>query len=247
MGNKLNIAGQKFGRLTPLHATNERNNQGLILWECQCDCGNVVKLPGSYIKRGRVLSCGCLKSEMLIERNIQSGVQIQVGDCFGLLTVIQKLGLRKQNSRDKQENWSLCKCQCGNIIEVRDNNLKSGATRSCGCIHSQGEFVVAKLLRENNINFSQQYSFPDLKGHRGGLLRFDFAIFKNNKLYELIEFDGRQHIFGPDAKWKESYSLETLQQYDELKNQYCKEHHIKLIRIPYYDIDKISLEYLDLS
>lgn len=247
MGKKLDITGKKFGRLTPLYATTERNNQGLILWECQCDCGKIVKLPGSYIKRGRVLSCGCLKSDMLTERNIQSGIQIQIGDQFGLLTVIQKLGLRKQNSRDSQESWSLCQCQCGNIIEVRDNNLKTGTTKSCGCVNSHGEFLIAKLLRENDINFSQQYSFQNLHGIRGGLLKFDFAIFRDNQLYELIEFDGKQHIFGPDGKWKESYSLETLQQHDKLKDKYCKEHNFKLIRIPYYDIDKISLEYLELN
>lgn len=71
--SKLDLTGQKFGRLTPLHSTNERNSQGLIMWECKCDCGNIVKLPGSYIKRGRVLSCGCLKKEVLVERNINNG------------------------------------------------------------------------------------------------------------------------------------------------------------------------------
>ena len=247
MSSKLNLAGQKFGRLTPLRPTSERNNQGLILWECQCDCGNIIKAAGSYIKRGRVLSCGCLKSDMLTERNIQSGTQIQIGDQFGLLTVIKNLGLRNQNSRDSRESWSLCQCQCGNTIEVRDNNLKTGMTRSCGCVSSRGEYLIAKLLRDSNINFSQQYSFNDLRGPRGGLLRFDFAIFINNQLYELIEFDGRQHFDGPEAKWTNSYSLETLQYCDNLKNQYCLDHNIKLVRIPYNNINNIDLHLLELD
>lgn len=242
--SKLDLTGQKFGRLTPLHSTNERNSQGLIMWECKCDCGNIVKLPGSYIKRGRVLSCGCLKKEVLVERNINNGHQIQIGDHFGQLVVIKDLGFRQQASRDKRERWSLCQCSCGNIIEVRNNNLNTGMTQSCGCVQSRGEQVVAKVLRDNNINFATQYSFIDLRTDKNGVLKFDFAIFKDNKLFKLIEFDGRQHTEGPAAKWKQSSSLEEIQYRDRLKNQYCQEHNILLLRIPYTDIDKITLEYL---
>ena len=244
---KLDLTGQKFGRLTPLYATDKRNSQGLVLWECECDCGKHVKLPGSYIKRGRVKSCGCIKSELLIERNIKNGKTINIGDQFGYLTVIEDLGFRKQSSRNQRERWSLCKCECGNIIEVCNNNLNTGATQSCGCIKSRGERVIAKILRDNNINFATQYSFPDLRSDKNGVLKFDFAIFKEDKLFKLIEFDGRQHYFGPDAKWTQSDSLEKIQYRDNLKNEYCKINNISLLRIPYTDIDKIDLDYLGLT
>lgn len=244
---KLDLTGQKFGRLTPLHATNERSSQGLILWECQCDCGNIVKLPGSYIKRGQVKSCGCIKSEMLTKRNIENGKTIVIGDKFGSLTVIKDLGFRLQSSRKKRERWSLCECECGNQIEVRNNNLNTGMTQSCGCIKSRGERIIADILRKNNINFSTQYSFSDLRTDKNGLLKFDFAIFKDNILFKLIEFDGRQHVFGPDGTWAESDSLEIIQYRDNLKNQYCLKNNINLLRIPYTDIGKISIEYMGLQ
>ena len=69
-------------------------------------------------------------------------------------------------------------------------------------------------------------------------LRFDFAIFNDdNQLSHLIEYDGVQHF-------KESYwgGLEEIQLRDNLKNQYCKEHNIKLIRIN--KIEDIILEKL---
>lgn len=51
--------------------------------------------------------------------------------------------------------------------------------------------MINNLLIENNINYKKEYSFIDLKGIKGGPLRFDFAIFDdNNNLIELIEFDG---------------------------------------------------------
>lgn len=50
---------------------------------------------------------------------------------------------------------------------------------------------LKKLLKENNILFKREYTFPDLFGIGGGKLRFDFGILDNrgNLLY-LIEYDG---------------------------------------------------------
>ena len=72
----------------------------------------------------------------------------------------------------------------------------------------------------------------------------DMAIFKDNKLYKLIEFDGRQHFFGPDAKWSHSDSLETIKFRDNLKNEYCVKNNISLLRIPYTEIGNITIEML---
>lgn len=74
---------------------------------------------------------------------------------------------------------------------------------------------------------------------------FDFAILNDdNQILFLIEFDGRQHYTGLEVSWSKSRSLEEIQFYDKLKNDYCKNNNIILKRIPYYDIDKISLKTL---
>ena len=56
--------------------------------------------------------------------------------------------------------------------------LQNGWKKSCGCLQSQGEFIIEKLLQENNIYYIKEYSFNDLVGLKGGHLRFDFAIFE---------------------------------------------------------------------
>lgn len=246
MGKALDLTGQRFGRLVAIRPTEKRDSQHLIIWEFQCDCGNIIERTGRQVKRGNTQSCGCLKREKLIQKNIDNGNKINIGDRFGLLVVIEDLGFRKQKSRDKRERWSKCRCDCGNIIEQRNNNLQSGVAQSCGCVKSRGEQIIAKVLREGGINFATQYSFPDLRTNKNGVLKFDFAIFKDNKLYKLIEFDGRQHIFGPDAKWSNSDSLETIQYRDNLKDKYCQENNLILQRVPYTDIGKITLKYLGL-
>lgn len=68
---------------------------------------------------------------------------------------------------------------------------------------------------------------------------FDFAIFKNGKLVCLIEFDGEQHYRPIDF-----LGGEDKQTNDQRRNYFCREHDIPLIRIPYYDYDKITPEYM---
>lgn len=245
------VPGAVFGRWTVLE-TNVVNPQSKAkkpprMAFCQCICGRTRYKEYRDLYSGRSLSCGCLRNEITAERNAD-GHEIKVGTVFGNLTMIQDLSLRKQNSRDKNERWSLCKCVCGNTLEVRNNNLKTGMTKSCGCVNSYGEKRISEILRANNINFATQYSFNDLKGTRDGVLRFDFAVFDNqNQLVELIEFDGRHHYTGPEGHWTRSYTKEIMQENDRRKDEYCHQKGLKLVRIPYYDIDKLSLETLELS
>ena len=53
-----------------------------------------------------------------------------IGQVFNRLTVISYVGKDKYN----HHNWN-CKCVCGNETVVQANNLKSGRTQSCGCLH----------------------------------------------------------------------------------------------------------------
>lgn len=243
--------GAQFNRWTVLEVdvinpeSKAKNPPRMAYCECQCGTRRYKEYRDLYANRS--LSCGCLRAEQITKKNCQKG-EIEIGTQFGNLTMIQDLGYRKQNSRDKRARWSLCRCICGTEIEVSNNNLRSGNTKSCGCTKSFGENEIRKLLLDNNINFATEYTFNDLKGVHNGILRFDFAIFdSNNQLIELIEFDGRQHYEGPGGNWTHSYSKETLEENDRRKNEYCQNNNIKLIRIPYFELSKLSLQKLELE
>lgn len=60
---KFDITGQKFGKLSALRPTAERTDNGDILWELACECGNIVYRTINVLKTGRVLSCGCYYKE----------------------------------------------------------------------------------------------------------------------------------------------------------------------------------------
>jgi very-short-patch-repair endonuclease len=91
------------------------------------------------------------------------------------------------------------------------------------CNTSKGEKKIREFLINKNIYFTQQYRFIDCKNILP--LPFDFYLPKKNIC---IEYDGKQHF---DKKSK--YYSENLLKNDNIKNIYCKNNKIKLIRISY--------------
>lgn len=63
MGNPINLAGQRFGRLTAIELLPERSPTGARLWRCRCDCGNEKIAPTAALNNGLTRSCGCMKSD----------------------------------------------------------------------------------------------------------------------------------------------------------------------------------------
>ena len=59
---------------------------------------------------------------------------------------------------------------------------------------SRGEKKIEHILLSNRIDFKKQHYFDNLISKKKRKLRFDFAVFKDNKLSHLIEYDGAQHF-----------------------------------------------------
>ena len=149
--------------------------------------------------------------------------------------------------------WNCTCLNCGreNVIVFGDY-LRNGDTKSCGCINSINESKIAKMLDNGNIKYQTQYTFVDLYSKREcDKLIFDFAIFNknNNSLLYLIEFDGSQHFtyfYSENNKsWNNKDNFNITRKNDLIKNKYCFEHNIPLIRIPYnadYTFEDLKLE-----
>lgn len=109
---------------------------------------------------------------------------------------------------------------------------------------SRGEIKIFQILQQSGMEFSEEYSFPDLVSNTGRPLRFDFAVFDDQHNIDfLIEFQGIQHY---EAKEKfGGYTGLRKQQYNDMKKrEYCKAHGIKLIIIPYWDEARITYDYI---
>ena len=238
MSNIKDITNQKFNRLKVLYRNGSKG--GKAVWHCICDCGNECDVIGQYLRNGHTKSCGCYQKEQT-GKAAKNNKKDLANQKFGHLTAL------KPTERRAGSNiiWE-CICDCGNITYVAGSDLTNLKTKSCGCLRKQsyGEMEIESILIENNIRYKKEYSFQDLKSKYQGIPRYDFAILDNNdNVKYLIEFDGEQHYHDVQTK-KWGASFKDIQVSDELKNNYAKEHDIPLIRIPYWERDKITLEMI---
>ena len=65
MGRKIDLTGQRFGRLTVIGFASRDKKYGHAKWLCQCDCGKITDVDSSNLRRGQQ-SCGCLSRENLL-------------------------------------------------------------------------------------------------------------------------------------------------------------------------------------
>lgn len=121
------LTGQRFGRLQVIEKIEERSRTEGIVWKCLCDCGNATIVSSKKLKGGVTQSCGCLRDELSAERRSLDLTGVRSGK----LTVLRKSDMRSPNGFILWE----CQCDCGRIATVRTSDLKSGKTRSCGCIN----------------------------------------------------------------------------------------------------------------
>ena len=109
---------------------------------------------------------------------------------------------------------------------------------------SRGEIKIEEILKEAELNFKEEYIFPDLKSPNGRPLRFDFVIFDDdNNIDFLIEYQGKQH-YEPCSKFGGKKGFYQQQFNDNKKRRYCALNGIKLIEIPYTEENLISYDYI---
>jgi very-short-patch-repair endonuclease len=102
--------------------------------------------------------------------------------------------------------------------------------KGCGCPmcnESQGERKISQILENKKINFISQKKFDGCLYKRK--LKFDFYLPDYNTC---IEYDGEQHNVMYRFE-KTNERLKIRQKRDKIKNEYCKENNIHLIRIKY--------------
>lgn len=60
-GKFSDLTGERFGLLVVMKRT--ANRKRAVMWECQCDCGNITNVDTGSLKNGHTRSCGCARAD----------------------------------------------------------------------------------------------------------------------------------------------------------------------------------------
>lgn len=199
-----------------------------------CGCGSPFSATFYKFKNVNKRQCTPCGDKIIIRKLLTSEEKIR--------SIVENVGytfVRRHHSTEEKKHTIEVICDKGHPYEVSYYKFKSGQ-RCPHCNSSFGEIRVEEVLRKMNVNYKIEYKFDNLHGLGGSKLRFDFAILNNEgDLTMLIEYDGKQHfepveVMGGEKKFRETVT------HDKLKNQYCKDKNINLLRIPYWDFNKIE-------
>lgn len=228
--------------------SNLKNRGARVI--CRCKCGNYTTVNITAFRRGDIKSCGCYNIEIHKETCKEIGQKSNYKDYTKIKNPYYKF-IKRLDKKDNSNSsyWEVeCK-KCGKRYEAVPVQLISDTRRKgsnpCDCYRflSKGVIKIENILKENNIYYEKEKTFSDCLSPIGHQLKFDFYI--NNKY--LLEYDGEQHFqpqtFGNTALTKEEIFIK-IKEHDEIKNQYCINNNLILIRIPYTIYDKITIDDL---
>lgn len=141
--------------------------------------------------------------------------------------------LNKEDYKTRKMHNLQVRCSCGNVYTTSLACFILGVHQcySCSCKESVGECKIRNFLELNEIKFIQEKKFEDCKDILP--LPFDFYLQEYNLC---IEFDGQHHY---ESVFGEEEHLKTVE-HDTIKNQYCKDNNIDLLRIPYWKENNIE-------
>lgn len=238
-GNRIGPYNILFLRETKTTSYGHRYGEFL----CPICNENIFEAKVYHVTSGKIIRCKACRAVETSGANNPNFKNL-LGKRYGKLVVIKYLGsknLAKNNANQKKSIW-LCRCDCGRTKEVIGNSLQRGLVNSCGQCNfcSNGEFKLAKIFQNLHISYESQKRFDNCVDKF--TLPFDFYLPDYNCC---IEYDGTSH-YKPNlaGSWCTVDSILKTQEHDKIKNDFCQNNAISLIRIPYWDFDILSEKYI---
>lgn len=188
----------------------------------------------------KACGCGLCGKEFTIQRNVKGKISTEEyvsrfktihGDKYDYSKVIY--------TSHKEKVLIICNIH-GSFKQLVTNHLRGSCCPRCK--NSKGHNLIVQWLKNHNIEFKTEHSFIDcINPLTNRKLKFDVYIQKHSIV---IEYDGEQHFkpvkFHQRMSQEQTQNMLELTQYrDNIKNVYCLNNNIKILRIAYYDKDNI--------
>lgn len=190
---------------------------------CKNKDGYIGELTYQNLMNGDTFAPFSLNNKYLVN-NIKHYIEINKIQSELITTNFSKFSFLSSNA-------ILFKCKCGIIYETTWRSFtyqKVFRCPICSKKKSQYAYLTENFLDEINVKFIPEYKFKDCKDK--AVLAFDYFIKLNEKVL-LIEVDGQFHY---NAVYNEK-SFESQIYRDNIKNEYCKQNNLNLLRIPYWE------------
>lgn len=229
------------GQLVVTDASNYKNSNFKITYKCEV-CGYIGKANAGNLMRGA--GCpNCANKSRNKDRTLTIN-EIKRRTIKMTNHTYVCLGGKYQNSNTLIWFKHL---ECGAKFKTSWSKFSRGAVKCPHCRGSRGEQLVKGYLDQYQINYKFGYVIPDLMDKKR--LHFDFWLPQYNVA---IEYDGVQHYRVTQFKYSDNQesNFAVTKKHDKMKDQYCKDKGINLIRIPYYEdvndlLDQELLSYID--
>lgn len=205
----------------------------------RCKCGNIFITNFNHFStqcKMQCTECGNFirsNSTRLTKKDIKKYIEIDSESNCRLI----ECNYKNANSIIKIE------CSCGKNFKTTFNEFKWNNRRrceKCSSSISKMEIDIINILEKHNIEYIHQHKFENCLDKR--MLPFDFYL----PQYKIcVEADGRQHfepvVFGDMTYSDALENFEIVKKHDEIKNKFCEDNKIKLIRIPYWESNNIKI------
>lgn len=176
MSKKIDLRGQRFGRLTVL-CEDGRTKDGKVKWKCQCDCGNIASVLGKCLRNGVTKSCGCLQKDRAREcmethglTSVGSSRRLYISVATHFRSIREGLSGYKGwvlDPRYTDDTKGIAKF-CADLLEIQpDECRRYEMDKSLDLDKDNGEKVFCPEIvrfRELRENRSKQYNNIMLKG-----------------------------------------------------------------------------------
>lgn len=189
---------EKYGALTVEAFAGVEG--GSSMWKCRCDCGGIINVPTTRLVRLKQKDCGCGRGRERVNYKDISGWQ------KGLL-----LALYPTEKRDRKGSivW-MCRCDCGNIIEMTESDFVYGNSVSCGCVKKENW----KTFNKRYLNFADGTCVEWLKSRKS---RSDntsgctgVQITKKCTYKVSITMQGKNYYLGTYTEYEEAVQIRKL-------------------------------------
>ncbi|WP_010050465.1 MULTISPECIES: AP2 domain-containing protein [Lactobacillales] len=179
---KLDLTGQRFGRLVAIRDSGERGIAREVLWECKCDCGEISFVRSGSLRSGNTESCGCLSKEVNSKKIKTKGYHAKIIEAKKGKDLVEETSLshltQKTNSNNtsghKGVYWTKSNKKWQSKIMIRGESI------NLGYFADKQDAINARLEAE------EKYFKPILEKYEKKTDRHQAKSVKKINIYEVI-------------------------------------------------------------